>query len=378
MKNRHLFDLRGCGPVVVGLSGGRTSAYMLWLVLTASDGLPDNVLVMFTDTGEELPETYAFLDAIEKRWGITILRLARPNGQPLTAYAQYSAAISIPLEELTPLDFLLEDYRVGCEVRGVSFNVFGGKSNWCSIESKHRTMERMALQLFGEDVASPKPVRVSRKANHAQAILTELYAEAMRRAFEGESALQTQKQADFTFLSGIRADEPKRLGTTTEVRPVYPVGGEPWFVTADKAEPVGRVRYDVERPLADAGIVSADVMDFWDSQPFDLEIPSSLGNCFGCPWKNKARLKMMELAKPGLLQKWAMREDYFSAATQRVQRFKRDRGGRYTTLIADAHKIRDAAGPEAIARLLSGADDALRRRYNLDEVQEPLACFCTD
>lgn len=62
--------------VIVHVSGGRTSAVMLWHLLQAHDGrLPDNTLAVFTNTGKEREETLVFLREIERRWSCPILWL---------------------------------------------------------------------------------------------------------------------------------------------------------------------------------------------------------------------------------------------------------------------------------------------------------------
>lgn len=58
-------------PIVVSFSGGRTSAYMLRLLL---DNYPAAALhVVFANTGKERPETLNFVQACSLRWGIPIV-----------------------------------------------------------------------------------------------------------------------------------------------------------------------------------------------------------------------------------------------------------------------------------------------------------------
>ena len=66
-----LFSIEG--PAVVSFSGGRTSAYMLWRILQAHEGeLPPNVLVVFANTGKEMPQTLNFVRDCSERWGVPI------------------------------------------------------------------------------------------------------------------------------------------------------------------------------------------------------------------------------------------------------------------------------------------------------------------
>lgn len=62
-------------PTVISFSGGRTSAYMLWRVLEANDGLPDDGVVCFANTGKEQEETLEFVRDCEANWNIPIVWL---------------------------------------------------------------------------------------------------------------------------------------------------------------------------------------------------------------------------------------------------------------------------------------------------------------
>ena len=58
-------------PAVISFSGGRTSAYMLYKVLEAHGGrLPDHVVVAFSNTGKEMPQTLDFVDRCSKEWDV--------------------------------------------------------------------------------------------------------------------------------------------------------------------------------------------------------------------------------------------------------------------------------------------------------------------
>lgn len=335
---RDPFDFRREGETVYAISGGRTSAYGLYRLLMASGGLPDNVALVFADTGEELPATYAFLNAIEGAWGVQIVRVARPAGQPKTAYAQYAAGVGKSLDALGPTDFLLEDYRAGCERRGVEFSLFGGRARWCSNNLKQRETERWCL------------------ANGWNSWLN---------------------------VVGIRADEPPRVAKMRGkhvARPVYPAGGETWMlgpppvgIPQDEWCPsIGRVDYDYDVPLADAGITSAEVLAFWRSQSFDLQIPSKCGNCHGCVLKSNHALVLVEIMTPGALDIWARRETYYS------RRFRPTRKDDYAALMEQAEKVRRALTPQQLASLINSADDEAARSMLPQDEQTALPCLCHD
>ena len=59
-------------PTVISFSGGRTSAYMLWRVLQSNDGLPDDALVCFANTGKEEEATLEFVRDCSVNWNVPI------------------------------------------------------------------------------------------------------------------------------------------------------------------------------------------------------------------------------------------------------------------------------------------------------------------
>lgn len=67
-RNPYLLDL----PAVVSFSGGRTSGYMLKMVLEAHGGQPADLEVCFQNTGLEHRKTYEFVREVGRRWGVRI------------------------------------------------------------------------------------------------------------------------------------------------------------------------------------------------------------------------------------------------------------------------------------------------------------------
>ena len=62
-------------PTVISFSGGRTSAYMLWRILQSNNGLPDNAIVCFANTGKEEEATLQFVHDCETKWNVPIVWL---------------------------------------------------------------------------------------------------------------------------------------------------------------------------------------------------------------------------------------------------------------------------------------------------------------
>lgn len=59
-------------PTCISFSGGRTSAFMLWKVLEANNGLPDGAIVCFANTGKEDEETLKFVQRCSTEWNVPI------------------------------------------------------------------------------------------------------------------------------------------------------------------------------------------------------------------------------------------------------------------------------------------------------------------
>jgi len=68
MRNPFLID----EPTVISFSGGRTSAYLLWRVLQANKGLPDEAIVCFANTGKEEEATLEFVRDCSVNWNVPI------------------------------------------------------------------------------------------------------------------------------------------------------------------------------------------------------------------------------------------------------------------------------------------------------------------
>ena len=69
-------------PTCISFSGGRTSAYMLWRVLDANQGLPAEAKVCFANTGKEEEATLEFVRDCEKNWNVPITLLEYQTEEP--------------------------------------------------------------------------------------------------------------------------------------------------------------------------------------------------------------------------------------------------------------------------------------------------------
>lgn len=111
--------------------------------------------------------------------------------------------------------------------------------------------------------------------------------------------MQSQGHDDFTTIIGLRADEPRRVSK----------------LRSDTTR-------DISVPLADASVTRDDIIAWWKSQSFDLQLPNddaAFGNCDLCFLKGTARIERVIRAEPNRAEWWAAQEDAISA------RFRKDR-----------------------------------------------------
>ena len=124
------------GPALIGFSGGRTSGRMLRLILDAHDGkLPDNVVVAFTNTGKERPETLRFVHECSVRWGAPVHWLEWREGEPGFEEVGFNSAARNG-----------EPFAALIASKGFLPNV---ASPWCSMALKQSVSRKFALSVFG-------------------------------------------------------------------------------------------------------------------------------------------------------------------------------------------------------------------------------------
>lgn len=78
-------------PTCISFSGGRSSAYLLWRVLQENNGLPEQAIVTFANTGKESEESLMFVRDVQENWGVKIDWVEyRPEGIALVTYESAS------------------------------------------------------------------------------------------------------------------------------------------------------------------------------------------------------------------------------------------------------------------------------------------------
>ena len=114
MSNPYRFS----GNTLLSFSGGRTSGYMLRKVLDAYDGvLPDNIKVVYANTGREHEGTLQFVDEVSRRWSVPVVWLEFNHGYPYEgAFRRKRWADIVSFETAArngePFDRLLESRKI--------------------------------------------------------------------------------------------------------------------------------------------------------------------------------------------------------------------------------------------------------------------------
>lgn len=284
-------------PAVVSFSGGRTSGYMLRQILDAFGGeLPPDIKVVFCNTGKERPETLDFVERCSQRWGVPVTWLE---------YRYHTDGTAIP------------GRRAG-HIRA------GG---------------RRGFEVVNYSTAS-------RNGEPFEAVITarNMLPNVMMRFCTVECKIRTTQRylkslgwKHWTNAIGFRADEPARVA---KLNGSNKHGNE---------DPVA--------PLFKAGVTKADILAWWDRQPFKLELADHEGNCDLCFLKGRGKLNEILSRRPDLADWWVRMETVVKHNAGGTGRFRRDR-------------------PQ-YAKLLE-----LSQRPGLFDATEPdelsVACHCTD
>lgn len=274
-------------PTCVSFSGGRSSALMLYKTLVSNDGLPDDSVVCFQNTGKEHEATLRFVRDCADQWGVTIHWIEFTRDDPGYRVVDFDSASrnGEPFEELITKKTYLPNPI----------------ARFCTAELK---------------------VRCSIKW------------------------LKDQGWDEWDKSIGIRADEQRRV-SRMRARPQPEASCE-----------------TIIMPLADAGIAVQDVTAFWETQPFDLEIPTVkgkalLGNCDLCFLKGAKQIQSIIAHEPARADWWAEQEARIASSGKYSgdgARFRKDRPG-----YADMKRIAATQGD------MFGTDD--------DQMG---GCFCGD
>jgi len=113
--------------------------------------------------------------------------------------------------------------------------------------------------------------------------------ELKKYVINNKAQLYGEKSINYISYLGIRCDEEKRLikfnNRIDEANEKIADSSSKSFLNQPPGE-------DVLAPMVDNNISQEDVVNFWQNQSFDLELPytGDLSNCVYCPLKSKSKL----------------------------------------------------------------------------------------
>lgn len=226
------------------MSGGRTSAYMVEIVLyLQSRGYFSDIIfvITFANTGREHEKTLEFVNNCDKRW-----------------HKLYG-------NKVVWLEAVVHDGRVPCSHKEVDFDSADREGNvFEEVVAKYGLPNGNFLHCTRELKENP----------------IMCYMESLGER-KGHIDCGMLVPATYETWIGIRADEPKRLGGNRSGKQykVFPLAGE--LMQSGSASNI------------DLSCDKQDVLDFWENMPFDLDLPEHLGNCVDCHKKSFKKLKMV-------------------------------------------------------------------------------------
>jgi 3'-phosphoadenosine 5'-phosphosulfate sulfotransferase (PAPS reductase)/FAD synthetase len=141
------------GQTCLLVSGGRTSAYLLRRTLDSNNGLPDETVVIFDNTGKEEEATLRFVRDIGERWSVPITWLEYREGGEFSVVTYEAASRNG------------EPYEAVIRQRGGVLP--NPRSRYCSSEMKTRTTHRYLRSIGFDDwetflgIRADEPKRVA-------------------------------------------------------------------------------------------------------------------------------------------------------------------------------------------------------------------------
>lgn len=126
---------------VVNFSGGRTSAYMVWLFEQRKKTENINVEYIYCDTGAEHPLTYKFINDVVNHWGIELTCLRAKVSEEYGVGTTYSVIkLSDCKQDLVP-------FKDVCEVYSTPSYTFGH----CTREMKSIPAKKYCKEKYGKN-----------------------------------------------------------------------------------------------------------------------------------------------------------------------------------------------------------------------------------
>ena len=253
------------GPAVISFSGGRTSAFMLHEILQR--GLQPDVHVIFCNTGKEDDRTLDFVNECAVRFCVNV-RWLEYRRKYLPKYKSKDVE-TIAKKIREAYGFVFEDAAGRTEPGFHEVSYARAARTKDPPTTHHPFMNLLAM--------SGVPNATTRLCT------TEMKIRVIKKF------MLAHGYESWTNVVGIRADEPVRVARMRKPPPE---------------------RWENAVPLADAGVTLDDVVTFWKTQPFDLQLANDRdlgtyeGNCDLCMLKSDAKKLRIVQERPHVAEWW--------------------------------------------------------------------------
>jgi hypothetical protein len=289
------FDIRE--PLLIGMSGGKTSAFQLRLFLDRLGGaITGQRCVPFANTGDEDERTLKFVERVSLEWGVPIVWLEY-RFEPF------------PANLLADPDFCDHRRRQAADRKDKGLR------------------EAVALRMdevgFPEQAQSIRRGRECLNGRHDFAVVNYATASRHKEPYQAMLLARESYRQMVKGLLGVVPCPPQRLCTgELKVKTMYRYIARLWgcehkdsynVALALRADEHQRVDSTLARsidggvphfPLADAGLTAQDVATFWSQQPFQLGLHSYEGNCRLCFMKKQSALETLLRRDPDEADWW--------------------------------------------------------------------------
>lgn len=306
------------GPALISFSGGRTSAYMLWRIIQAHGGVwPENVVVVFMNTGDEREETLAFVRECAERWGVKVIWLEwRPKKSEREPHWEAWVAVNVlrAIERGRACKTLVDISAAQAEAEAFIFPI---RDWWRAAAARcgddgfevvdFETASRKGEPFSG--LIAKKGMLPNRGAGFCSIELKGRVAQAYAQAVLGWKR--------WTTIIGLRADEMDRA------------------INVAARNKAGKDRWKSDMPLLTAGITRRDVLVHWLGasmrvgrevpQGFDLGLFDYEGNCWKCWKKSFAKVaRIVRDARAAMNSFWEDHERFAFSAQPQGRQFRSD------------------------------------------------------
>lgn len=286
---------------VVSFSGGRTSAYLCHLMIEKFGR--ENVDFVFMDTGAEHPKTYEFIRKVDEHlclnlaWIRTMYSEELGGGSGFEIVVPKKFSIKEPVASIKSLilswcnrnaksdvGFNLKSFKNMINKYGVPY--IGGM--FCNDRMKLVPYKKYCDFVYGKGgyetwlgIRHDEPKRILGESVHKILSIS---------GIEEDDDLiglycHIKGGSDFDYFDGMFSSNHVSYNYQELID-----------LISERVKKNSGIRYMAEISKSE----KKDVIDWWEQQPFDLEIPEWLGNCVFCPKKSNLKLAAAQRDEPEL------------------------------------------------------------------------------